>query len=444
MPVFNVDGTPNEAGYIKEVVELQVSYKGHRERAILHVTNLGSSKIILGLPWLRQHNPSIDWTTGDVKMDRCPKTCGHDIKAARKTRNLKKRPIPNFVTEWEADEKHEEDDSSWYTPGEEIKWAWFDELEPDCPCYEQIFFCNADNDETLEFEINRAKANQLLDEYADEPELDDYPRSRSDPAFYARKNSTTMDDPKNDKPPPPIVPLEKLIPLHVHDFLKVFDEKASERFPESKKWDHAIDLDESFTPQNSKTYQLSPEEDRELEKFLNENLRKGYIRPSKSPQTSPFFFVPKPDATGLRPCQDYRNLNSHTIKNNYPLPLISELIDKLRGSKIFTKLDLRWGYNNLRIKEGDEWKAAFKTNRGSFEPTVMFFGLTNSPASFQTMMNEILKDLIDEGHVVVYMDDILIFTEDLESHHRITKEVLRLLEANDLFLKPQKCSFEKS
>ena len=85
VPVFNVDGTPNEAGYIKEVVELQVSYKGHRERAILHVTNLGSSKIILGLPWLRQHNPSIDWTTGDVKMDRCPKSCGHDIKAARKT-----------------------------------------------------------------------------------------------------------------------------------------------------------------------------------------------------------------------------------------------------------------------------------------------------------------------------------------------------------------------
>src|SRR6202453_74656 len=110
----------------------------------------------------------------------------------------------------------------------------------------------------------------------------------------------------------------------------------------------------------------------------------GYIRPSKSPQTSPFFYVPKPDSTGLRPCQDSRYLNSHTTKNNYPLPLISQLVDKLRGSKFFSKMDLRWGYNNLRIKEGDEWKAAFTTNRGSFEPTVMFFGLTNSPASFQT------------------------------------------------------------
>src|SRR5271154_2786694 len=106
-------------------------------------------------------------------------------------------------------------------------------------------------------------------------------------------------------------------------------------------------------------------------------------------------------------------------------------------------MDLRWGYNNLRIKEGDEWKAAFTTNRGSFEPTVMFFGLTNSPASFQTMMNAILKDLIDEGHVVVYMDNILVFTKDLEEHRRIVNEVLKRLKENDLFLKSQKCFFEQ-
>jgi hypothetical protein len=327
----------------------------------------------------------------------------------------------------------------------ETRWMWFAEEEPvDLPPYDRIFFCNADNAQILEFEINKIRADDILSEHIVNEEFDNYPRPKSSKEFYLKKNSTTMDDPKLSPHAPPVVPLKELIPPHYHDFLKVFDEKASERFPESKKWDHTIDLDESFTPQNSKTYQLSPQEDKELEKFLNDNLSKGYIRPSKSPQTAPFFFVPKPDTTGLRPCQDYRYLNSHTIKNNYPLPLISELIDKLRGSKIFTKLDLRWGYNNLRIKEGDEWKAAFKTNRGSFEPTVMFFGLTNSPASFQTMMNEILKDLIDNGHVVVYMDDILIFTEDIESHRRITKEILRLLEQNDLFLKPQKCSFEKS
>ena len=117
---------------------------------------------------------------------------------------------------------------------------------------------------------------------------------------------------------------------------------------------------------------------------------------------SPFFFVDKKDGK-LRPCQDYRYLNEHTIKNAYPLPLITELLDKLKGAKLFTKLNVRWGYNNVRIKDG-QWKAAFKTNRGLFEPTVMFFGLCNSPATFQAMMDEIFGDMINECIIIVYMD----------------------------------------
>ena len=104
------------------------------------------------------------------------------------------------------------------------------------------------------------------------------------------------------------------------------------------------------------------------------------------------------------------------MKNKYPLPLISELIETLRGAKYFTKLDIRWGFNNIWMKEGDEWKAAFHTNHGLFEPLVMFFGLTNSPATFQTMMNDIFWELVAEGMVVVYIDDILIFMETLEQH----------------------------
>jgi Reverse transcriptase (RNA-dependent DNA polymerase) len=115
------------------------------------------------------------------------------------------------------------------------------------------------------------------------------------------------------------------------------------------------------------------------------------------------------------------------IKNCYPLLLTYELIDRVKGSKYFTKLDIRWGYNNVRIKEGDEWKAAFKTNRGMFEPLVMFFGLTNSPATFQTMMNDIFRDLINRGYVIIYLDDILIFTETMKEQHQLVKEVLELL-----------------
>ena len=133
-----------------------------------------------------------------------------------------------------------------------------------------------------------------------------------------------------------------------------------------------------------------------LDAFLEENLRKGYIRPSKSPQASPFFFVGKKDGA-LRPCQDYRTLNNGTVKNAYPLPLISDLLDKLKGAEYFTKLDVRWGYNNIRIKEGDQWKAAFKTNRGLFEPTVMFFGLCNSPVTFQAFMDKIFHNEINQN-----------------------------------------------
>ncbi|THH06470.1 hypothetical protein EW145_g4066 [Phellinidium pouzarii] len=156
--------------------------------------------------------------------------------------------------------------------------------------------------------------------------------------------------------------------------------------------------------------------------------------------TSPVFFVDKKDKS-KQMVTDNRYLNSGTIKNAYPLPLISEIIDKVRGAKYFSKLDLRWGYNNVRIKEGDEEKAAFATNRGSFEPLVMTFGLCNAPSTFQNMMNDIFYDLITKGVVIIYIDDILIFTETMEENDEVVEEVLRRLLENDLFLKPEKCKF---
>jgi len=132
-----------------------------------------------------------------------------------------------------------------------------------------------------------------------------------------------------------------------------------------------------------------------------------------------------------------------TVKNKYPLPLISELVSQLCGARYFTKLDVRWGFNNIRIKPGDEWKAAFWTNRGLFEPLVMFFGMTNSPAIFQTMMNDIFRDLIAEGIMVVYLDNILIFTRTEEEHAKAIRRVLQVLQEHKLFLHPEKCEFWK-
>ena len=147
--------------------------------------------------------------------------------------------------------------------------------------------------------------------------------------------------------------------------------------------------------------------------------------------------MPKKDRK-KRMVQDYQYLNSWTIKNNYPLLLISDLIDSIEKKKVFTKMDLRWGYNNVRIKEGDEWKAVFLMPEGSFEPMVIFFGLTDSPATFQAMMNDLLRDLVMEEKVAVFIDNVMIAMETEEGYNEIVEEVLRRLEENDLFVKPEK------
>jgi len=153
---------------------------------------------------------------------------------------------------------------------------------------------------------------------------------------------------------------------------------------------------------------------------------------------SPVFFVGKKDGS-KRMVMDYHNLNGQTVKNNYPLPLIIELINNMGSKKVFTKMDLRWGFNNVRIKEENEWKEAFIMHIGSFEPTVMFFGMTNSLATFQAMINEILRDLINKGKVAAFVDDMLVGTETEEGHDEIVEEILRRLEENDLYVKLEKC-----
>jgi Reverse transcriptase (RNA-dependent DNA polymerase) len=156
---------------------------------------------------------------------------------------------------------------------------------------------------------------------------------------------------------------EEIILVDYHDFIKdALSKESFDQLPPRKPWDHMIKLVPGAQPIDCKIYPLSSEEQKQLEKFLKENLESGRIRPSKSLMASPFFFIKKKDGK-LRPVQDYWKLNEMTIKNHYPLPLIQEIVDKLKGAKCFTKLDIQQGYNNVQIKEGDEWKAAFRTNR---------------------------------------------------------------------------------
>jgi len=231
--------------------------------------------------------------------------------------------------------------------------------------------------------------------------------------------------------------IEEMVPRKFLKWRKVFGKVESERMPTRKVWDYAIDLKETFKPRKGRIYPLSKNKREEVQNFVEDQLRKGYIRLSKSPQTSPVFFIRKKDGS-KRMVMDYHNLNDQIVKNNYPLPLITDLIDNIGSKKVFTKMDLRWGFNNMRIKEGDEWKGAFTMHVGSFEPTVMFFGITNSPATFQVMMNKILRNLINKGKVTAFVDNVLVGTETEEGHNEIVEEVLKRLEENDLYVKPEK------
>jgi len=232
------------------------------------------------------------------------------------------------------------------------------------------------------------------------------------------------------------------LPAYVVEFRSVFAKEDFDILPEHCKWDHAIELTPGAEPKSSKVYPLSPLEQAELDAFLEENLHTRRIRPSKSSIAAPVFFIKKKDGS-LCLVQDYHALNAVTVKNRYPLSLISELVSQLCRARYFTKLDVCWGFNNICIKPRDEWKAAFRTNCGLFEPLVMFFGMTNSPATFQTIMNDVFRTIIAEGIVVVYLDNILIFTKTEEEHERAVRRVLEILAEHKLFLRPEKCEFHQ-
>ncbi|QRW19885.1 Retrotransposable element Tf2 protein [Rhizoctonia solani] len=229
------------------------------------------------------------------------------------------------------------------------------------------------------------------------------------------------------------------LPQQYHKFAKVFGKEEFKVLPPHREYDIAIDLIPNAKLSPGPIYGMTDAESKALKQHINEELATGKIRPSTSLAGALVMFVKKADSS-LRLVVDYQKLNNVTHKNVYPLPRQDDLMAKLRNAKLFTKLDLCWGYNNVRIKEGDEWKTAFRTKYGLFKYLVMPFGLTNALAAFQHFMNNLFRDLIDVT-VVVYLDDILIFSEDPEKHLEHVREVLLQLMKNQLFCKLSKCHF---
>uniref|UniRef100_A0A8C5PN48 Reverse transcriptase n=1 Tax=Leptobrachium leishanense TaxID=445787 RepID=A0A8C5PN48_9ANUR len=230
-----------------------------------------------------------------------------------------------------------------------------------------------------------------------------------------------------------------ILPQAYTDFYDVFEKKGADTLPPHRPYECPIDVIPGATIPFGRVYPLSEPELRVLREYIDENLTKGFIRPSTSPAGAAIFFVGKKDG-GLRPCIDYRAMNAITIKNKYPLPLITELMDRLKTAKIFTKLDLRGAYNLVRIKKGDEWKTAFRSRYGHYEYLVMPYGLCNAPATFQYFLNDILKNILDQ-YVIVYLDDILIYSDNQEDHTRHVRNVLLRLRQHRLYAKLEKCRF---
>ena len=231
------------------------------------------------------------------------------------------------------------------------------------------------------------------------------------------------------------------IPAKYSDFSNVFSSDSAAELPEYIGInDYPINLLDDKQPPYGPIYSLKPMELETLKTYIKTNLASSFIRPSKSPASAPILFVQKKDGS-LRLCIDYRGLNNLTITNRYPLHLIGKLLDRLGRAKHFTQMDLTNAYHQMRIREGDEWKTAFRTLYGHFEYQVIHFGLFNAPASFQGYVNKILAEKLDV-FVIVYLDDILIYTKDAgQGHVEAVRWVFGELRKHGLFANLKKCCF---
>ncbi|EKV17987.1 Retrotransposon polyprotein, putative [Penicillium digitatum PHI26] len=367
IPIAGLNGEVLSGGVSEETATLPMSVHRHPELIKFNVLETGDYDIVLGIPWLRKHNPSIDWQSGEITFNRCECMERYDSyetrrrKAAQRSNQPPKRRKNEILTE---------------------------------PFPEQI--------------------HNMTEE-----ELKEYITVKHE-KLYA-----TSDEPR--------------IPEEYREFTDVFTAPAEGVLPKHGTFDHEINTMEGTEPTFKPIYQLSQKESETLKEYISENLKKGYIRASKSSAGYPIIFVPKKDGS-LRLCVDYRHLNSITIKDRHPLPLIHEMQDRLGRAKYYSKYDITNAYHRIRIKTGHEWKTAFRTKYGHFEYLVMPFGLTNAPATFQRFIIKAIEEYLDL-FVIVYLDDILVFSETLEEHIEHNKLVLQKMREAEVTLKLKKCEF---
>jgi hypothetical protein len=430
-------------------------FAGKKFKDMFHITDLGDQQIILGMPWLESHNPLIDWRRKTIVI---PKDPSRHIRAISKTvESGDSRSRQGVRPLRAATQDHGEtcDGEDAIPTGMRSKIPLAETVEETTGQeHTMLMHSQAGESEVVRAATQDPRKDQPRTSIAEVQEVADImlralflttqetllttPAEESEKWIRVKQSTSQKFAQEAEDTSAKVV-----LPPEYQEFTKVFKERETGKLPERRPWDHAINLKPDFKPMRKPHYQMGFEDEERTMKWIHEMKAKGFIRPTNSPMTSPLFWIEKKTKEEFRPCQDYRHLNDGTIKDAYNLPLISDLLLRLRQYRLFTKMDVRWGYNNVRIKEGDEWKAAFSTPFGAFEPTVMFFGLCNSPSTFQRMMNEYFWDYISEGWVVIYMDDILICAEDRHQLRERTKKILHRMREKDLFLALKKCKFEQ-
>lgn len=403
--VRGVDGTEIKSGPVTHDIKTQIQIGQHHEDLRLYGISMASAPVILGLPWLQLHNPLIDWREGTVTFSspKCSKDCLEQPTTVKAVEEIK--AIQDYLKKAAVEQETEQ-----YSSEEE------------------------ENEEPIRF-VSIVELQESLEdrEYLGITSIKDI-EDRIDFLEVCNTSGT-----RTEKPEKNVKATDELVPREYHKYLNLFEEAEPTKPPPRRKYDHKIVLEEGKDPPWERLRELDIEKLRTMKDYIQKSLERGWIRPSSSPAGAPVLFVKKKDGS-VRVCIDYRGLNDMTIKDRTPLPLIGESLDRLSKAKIFTKLDIRDAYHNLRIAEGDEWKTAFRTKYGLFEYLVMPFGLTNAPATFQRWMNELLSDCLDI-YALAYLDDIMIYSDNIEEHRKQVRHVLQRLTEAGVKLKASKCEF---
>jgi len=427
------------------------SEKQHLESIEAYVTNIGHFDMILGLPWLVEHDPQISWRQARMSLGRCPSSCkasepvfvsGEVFESPSSAPRMSSLTVNEELASGVAPDQRNAPlsiSAISLQPAEDFLVDWTDGIF--CGALAILNSTRADESAVATSSSNESTLTSSSSTlHCSEPgrlgPASPFPQSR----FSEDEDAGSMDVSPGGLSS---APCNSLIPKEIIDLAEVFSKSKAEALPEHRPYDISLPLKEGAIPPFGPLYNLSAKEMEVLHEWLEEQLTLGHIRTSSSAAASPILFVKKKDGT-LRLCVDYRGLNAITIRNRNPLPRIDQLLDLSRKAQYYSKIDLRTAYNLLRVASGEEWKTAFRTHFGLYESLVMPFGLTNAPSVFQQFITDVLRDHIGpKGHVAVYLDDILVYSNTLEEHWRHVRGVLKHLLAAKLYAKLEKCEFAR-